>query len=163
MPMSLRVLPSLGLLLVIISCGGGSSSPTSPLTGMVSGAVTSGGTGIPGASVTVTPSGQSALTSVTTSSTGSYSVSSVPVGSGAVTVSNLPAGCTAPNAGTYSSLTANGTVTVNIAVTCTVQSGTISAARSRITETSPGAPGHGMRRALLAGFDDGSDTTGGER
>jgi hypothetical protein len=125
--MSLRVVSSLSFLLVIISCGGGSSSPTSPQTGTVSGTVTSNGTGISGASVTVTPSGQSALASVTTSGTGTYSVSSVPVGSGTVTVSNLPSGCTTPAAADYSGLTSNGTVTINVAVTCTTaQLGTVS-------------------------------------
>ncbi len=124
--MSLRVLSSLGFLLVIISCGGGSSSPTSPQTGTVSGAVTSGGVGVAGASVTVTPSGQSALASVSTSGSGTYSVSSVPVGSGTVTVANLPSGCATPAAANYSGLASNGTVTVNIAITCTVHAGTIS-------------------------------------
>jgi hypothetical protein len=127
MSMSLRVVSSLSFLLVIISCGGGSSStPTSPQTGTVSGAVTSGGTGISGASVTVTPSGQSALASVTTSGTGTYSVSSVPVGSGTVTVANLPSGCATPAASNYSGLASNGTVTINVAVTCTAQLGTVS-------------------------------------
>jgi hypothetical protein len=124
--MSSRVLPSLGFLLVLISCGKGSSSPTSPQTGTVSGTVTNGGNAVSGATVVVTPSGQSALGSVTTSSTGTYSVSSVPVGSGTVAVSNLPSGCTAPNASNYSGLTSNGTVTVNVALTCTAQTGTLS-------------------------------------
>jgi hypothetical protein len=126
MSMSLRVVSSFSAMLVIMSCGGGgSSTPTSPQTGTVSGSVTSGGTGVSGASVTVTPSGQSALASVTTSGTGTYSVSSVPVGSGTVTVSNLPSGCATPAASNYSGLTANGTATINVAVTCT-QLGTVS-------------------------------------
>lgn len=128
--MSFRVVSSLGLLLVIMSCGGGSSAPTGgPQTGAVSGTVTSSaGGGISGASVTVTPAGQSALTSVTTSSAGAYTVSNVPVGSGTVTLSSLPAGCATPAAANYSGLTANNSVTVNITVTCTStpQTGTVS-------------------------------------
>ncbi|HZS62047.1 MAG TPA: hypothetical protein VFA43_22435 [Gemmatimonadaceae bacterium] len=109
-----------------MSCGGGSSSPTSPQTGTVSGAVTSGSVGVSGASVTVTPAGQSALAAVTTSASGGYSVSSVPVGSGTVAVSNLPSGCNA-SGGSYSGLAANGTATVNVAVTCAAaQTGSVS-------------------------------------
>jgi hypothetical protein len=89
--------------------------------GTVSGTVTNsqGGT-IAGATLTVTPTGGKAIGSVTSGPSGTYTVDSVwtPPATGTVAVSGLPSGCTTPAPQPYSGLTVGGTVTVNVAVTC---------------------------------------------
>ncbi len=103
--------------------------PCVPLTGSITGSITSSlGGGIPGALVTVTPTGGTALAAVQSSSAGAYTVSSVSVGdgTGAVAVSSLPPNCTTPSPTLYSGLTFRGGVTVNITVTCTPLTSTIS-------------------------------------
>ena len=118
---------------VTCTTGGGTGS-----TGTVAGRVTrvSDGSGIGFARVSVQPTGGAARPPVSTAIDGAYSVSAVPAGGGSVTVSDLPTGCTAPAAQAYSALAANGTVTVNIAVTCTVATtGTIT---GRVTKSTGG-------------------------
>jgi sugar lactone lactonase YvrE len=103
--------------------------PCVPVTGSITGSITNSlGGGIPGASVTVTPTGGTALAAVVSSSAGAYTVSSVLVGdgAGAVAVSSLPSNCTTPSPTAYSGLTFRGSVTVNITVTCTPLTGTVS-------------------------------------
>jgi len=103
------------------------SCTTSASVGTIIGTITSSlGGGIAGAHVTITPSGASALAAVTTGSTGAYTVNSVPVGSGAVAVSSLPGNCTVPSAKSYSSLAAGKIDTVNVTVTCTPTTGSLS-------------------------------------
>ncbi len=113
-------------------------------TGTLNGRVTrvSDGSGIGFARITITPAGGSALTPVNTAVDGNYAASGVPIGSGSnagsgsITVDNLPNGCTIPAAQPYSGLTANGTVTVSVAVTCAVATtGTLT---GRITRSTGG-------------------------
>ncbi len=100
---------------------------TPPSVGSIVGVITSSlGGGIAGAKVTVTPSGASALAAVTTGSNGAYSVSSVPAGQGTVSLSSLPQLCTAPNAKAYSGLASGKADTVNVTVTCTPATGSLS-------------------------------------
>jgi sugar lactone lactonase YvrE len=98
-----------------------------PSVGTIVGTITSSlGGGIAGARVTVTPSGANALAAATTGSNGAYSVSSVPTGQGTVSISSLPGTCTAPSAKPYSGLAASKTDTVNVTVTCTPATGSLS-------------------------------------
>ena len=92
-----------------------------PTTGTVTGTITSNASGNPpvsGVTVTLTPQGGSALAGVQTNASGVYSRNLVPPGSGTIALSTLPAGCTAPPSTPYSGVTAGGTVTVNIQITC---------------------------------------------
>jgi len=99
---------------------------TTPV-GTIIGTITSSlGGGIAGAKVTITPSGANALAAVTTGSNGAYSVSSVPAGQGTVSVSSLPGTCTAPSAKSYTGLASGKTDTVNVTVTCTPATGSLS-------------------------------------
>jgi hypothetical protein len=119
---------STGLVLVTAcavawACG---PSSTGPSTGTVSGSVTSSlGGGIAGVTVAVTPLGGSALPTVQTTADGTYSVTTVPSGAGTVTIMGLPANCTTPSPTNFTGLTGGGTVTINIAVTCTAPTGTV--------------------------------------
>jgi hypothetical protein len=88
-------------------------------TGTVAGRITkSTGGNATGVVVTVTPAGASALPTVTTSSTGSYTVAGVPAGNGTLSLSSLPSGCSAPGNLTYTGVTAGGTLTRDIVLTC---------------------------------------------
>jgi sugar lactone lactonase YvrE len=104
--------------------------------GTIVGTITSSlGGGISGAKVTVTPSGASGLAAVTTGSNGAYSVSAVPTGQGTVSVSSLPQTCTAPNAKAYTGLASGKADTVNVTVTCTPATGSLSV----VINAAPGA------------------------
>lgn len=122
-----------------VTCTNGGTS-----SGTVQGRVTrvSDGSGIGFARVVVQPAGAAALSPATTAPDGAYTASGVPIGSGAsagsgtLTVSDLPVGCTAPASQPYSGLAANGSVTVNVAVTCaTATTGTLT---GRITRSTGG-------------------------
>lgn len=98
-----------------------------PLTGTVSGVVTSSlGGAIANATITITPTGQAALATVQTSGAGAYS-KTVPVGAGtgAVAVTSVPNNCTNPAAAPYTGLSYGKTVTVNVTVTCTPLTGSL--------------------------------------
>ena len=102
--------------------------------GTVSGVVTraSGGTPIAGVTITVTPTGGAALAAVTTNASGAYTVGNVPVGGGSIAIGGLPAGCTNPGPQSYTGVTAGGTVTRNVTVTCpTATTGTVSGVVTR--------------------------------
>ncbi len=118
---------------------------TNAQAGTLTGKVTQGvgGAGIAGVVVAVQPTGGTALATVSTSTDGSYTVTNVPVGSGSsagagsITLSGLPSHCANPGSQAYTGLAAGGTVTKNIAVTCTsVSLGTVS---GTITRASGGA------------------------
>lgn len=106
--------------------------------GTVTGAVTTQTVGvttfIPNAKVTVTPTGGSAMAAATTSTAGSYTVTNVPVGGGGGTVgvSSLPANCSTPASVSYAGMVSGGTVTTNVAVSCTPTTGNLT-----ITLTEP--------------------------
>jgi sugar lactone lactonase YvrE len=89
---------------------------------------------IPNAAVTVTPAGGSAIPAATTSAAGLYNVADVPVGTGGgtVAVGGLPANCVTPAAVSYSGLTSGGSVTANVAVSCTPTTGNLT-----VTVTEP--------------------------
>ncbi len=90
-----------------------------PTTGTVTGTITDqSAANIAGVTVTLTPSSAPALGGVQSNASGVYSRDQVPVGGGTITLSTLPAGCTAPASTPYSGVTAGGTVTVNIQITC---------------------------------------------
>jgi hypothetical protein len=92
-------------------------------TGTVQGTLTASYDGSPlqGVQVTITPTGLGAQSPVTSDASGFYSDASVPVGdgTGSVTLGNLPSNCTDPGATGYTGLSENGTVTVDITVSCT--------------------------------------------
>jgi len=108
--------------------------------GTVTGTVTrSTGGALSGVSITLTPTGAAALPVVTTNATGVYTVPSVPVGAGSITVSGLPTGCTNPGAQAYTGVTAGGSVTRSIEVTCPAAAHTypLTATWGAITNTGP--------------------------
>lgn len=113
-------------------------TPVVGATGTVTGRVTrsTGGAAIAGANVALQPTGSAALTPVATSATGNYTISNVPIssGTGSITVTDLPVGCATPSSLPYSGLTAGGTVTVDISVTCqTITTGAVSGTVTRST------------------------------
>lgn len=112
-------------------------------TGTVSGTLTSSlGGGIANARVTVTPTNGKAIAAVTTNSSGAYQVTGVAIGTGgtgSVAVSSLPGLCTTPAAATYSGLKMDGTVTVNVHVTCTPPTGSLV-----LTDSGPSGFGGGQ-------------------
>ncbi len=130
-------------------------TPVAGATGTVTGRVTrsSGGAAIAGALVVLQPTGGAALTPVATSATGNYTIANVPVGAatGSITLTDLPVGCATPSSLPYSGLTAGGTVTVDITVTCqTITTGAVSGTVTR----SPGG-------AVIAGATLTLTPTGG--
>lgn len=90
-----------------------------PTTGTVTGTVRDqSGATVANVTVTLTPTGGSALPAVQTNASGVYTRNLVPTGGGDIALSTLPSGCTAPASTPYSGVTAGGTVTVNISITC---------------------------------------------
>jgi hypothetical protein len=115
-------------------------------TGTVTGKVTraSDNSGIGDVQVLVTAAGATSPITVTTSSDGTYTAANVAIGSGAnagtgtITLQQLPSVCTNPGSKTYTGLTAGGTVTSNISVTCTgtnPQTGTV---KGKLTKSTGG-------------------------
>lgn len=120
-------------------------TPLGGSTGTVSGRVTrsNGGAGIAGAMVVLQPTGGAARAPVATSADGSYVISNIPIGTGggagtgAISVMDLPVGCATPSSLPYSGLTAGGTVTVDVAVTCqTITTGSVSGTVTRASDGS---------------------------
>lgn len=111
-------------------------------TGTVSGKISrvSDASGIAGVRILLQPAGGAAVGAVTTAADGRYTVANVPVGAGSsagtgsITLADLPIGCAAPSSQTYSGLTAGGTATKDIAVTCqTATTGTLTGTITRST------------------------------
>lgn len=90
-----------------------------PTTGTITGRITrSTGGDASGVTVGVIPSGGAALPTVTSNSSGTYTISNVPPGGGTLALSTLPAGCSAPTDLAYSGVTAGGSLTRNLVLTC---------------------------------------------
>ena len=90
-----------------------------PTTGTITGRITkSTGGDAAGVVVGVVPTGVAALPTVTSGSNGTFTVSSVPVGGGTLVLSTLPSGCTAPADLSYTGVTAGGTLTRNLTLSC---------------------------------------------
>lgn len=123
--------------------------------GTVSGTLTkrTGGP-LAGVQLTLTPTGGTALAAVTTSATGAYTISGVAVGGGTIAVGAVPSGCTSPGAQSYTGVTAGGTVTKDITVTCAAGpfSYPFSATWGPITNTGP----TGRQVALTFALDMGA-------
>lgn len=121
-----RLLSTLGMLVCLASCGGGSSDSTGPSTGTVVGTIRSSlGPGLSAVRVTVAPLSGAVLASVQSATDGSYAVTNVSAGDGTVSIDGIPEGCSAPTPSGYSGLTGGSRVTVNVTVSCNAPTGTI--------------------------------------
>jgi sugar lactone lactonase YvrE len=122
------------LIPLVTGCSDDRTGP--PPAGVVVGMVTSSlGGPLAGVKVTVTPTGGQALPAVSIDQDGRFRVSAVPVsdGNGTVTLSLLPSTCTAPAPASYANLTSGGTDTVNVVVTCTAPSGSLTVTVTGLT------------------------------
>jgi murein DD-endopeptidase MepM/ murein hydrolase activator NlpD len=127
--------------------------------GNVRGAVSNTlGQGLSNITVTVKPTGGVSLPSVQTATNGSYAVNNVPVasGTGVVTVGGLPSNCLVPSAISYGGLTADGTSTANVVVTCTAPVASIVVSPS----TSSIVPGGQVHLAAVLTDSHGNVLTG---
>jgi sugar lactone lactonase YvrE len=127
----------LATLLIPLVSGCGSDDRTGPPpAGVVAGMVTSSlGGPLAGVKVTVTPTGGQALPTVSSDEDGRYQVSAVPVGDGhgTVTLSLLPSNCATPTPASYANLTDGGSDTVDVVVTCTASTGSLTVTVTGLT------------------------------
>lgn len=114
-----------------VTCGGGGGGTT----GTVSGVITRSDNSQPisQVDVTLTPTGGTPLPVQTTGTAGSFTfTATVGDGTGSITLDNLPSTCMNPGVVPYAGLTAGGTVTKDITVTCQVATaGTIAGTITR--------------------------------
>jgi hypothetical protein len=91
---------------------------------------------------------------VTTNSSGTFTIANIPAGSGTLALANLPSGCTAPSDLSYAGITAGGTVTRNILLTCVAGEHTypLTATWGAITTSGP----TGRQVTLTVAIDMGS-------
>ena len=124
-------------------------------SGLVTGTITSSlGGALVGIQVVATPTGGSAQPGVSTNASGVYSIANVPVGAtgdGVLTLANVPSNCTDASPYAYSGLTDGGSVTVDIALSCTAPP---SGYQYRVSWSVSGSQAIATLRLDMSTFDD---------